>query len=116
MKKILQALLASSFAVFVTAVAAADQEIAVIVKTADSDFWQNVRKGSTQAVTAFPGYKASFQGAASDTDLAGQVALVENAVNRKVAATRWRPTAPRPTTSPSSQPTTTRRASCARRR
>ena len=76
MKKIFHAMLASSLALFVTAVAAADKEIAVIVKTADSDFWQNVRKGSTQAVTAFPGSAASFQGAKSDTDQAGQVALV----------------------------------------
>jgi len=94
MKKIFHAMLASSLALFVTAVAAADKEIAVIVKTADSDFWQNVRKGSTQAVTAFPGYTASFQGAASDTDLAGQVALVENAVNRKVAAIVLAPSDP----------------------
>ena len=94
MKKIFHAMLASSLALFVTAVAAADKEIAVIVKTADSDFWQNVRKGSTQAVTAFPGYAASFQGAKSDTDLAGQVALVENAVNRKVAAIVLAPSDP----------------------
>lgn len=94
MNKIFHALLASSFALFVTAVAAADKEIAVIVKTADSDFWQNVRKGATQSVTAFPGYTASFQGAASDTDLAGQVALVENAVNRKVAAIVLAPSDP----------------------
>jgi ribose transport system substrate-binding protein len=94
MKRIFHAVLASSLALFVTAVAAADKEIAVIVKTADSDFWQNVRKGSTQSVAAFPGYTASFQGAASDTDLAGQVALVENAVNRKVAAIVLAPSDP----------------------
>jgi len=40
------------------------------------------------------GYTASFQGAASDTDLAGQVALVENAVNRKVAAIVLAPSDP----------------------
>jgi ribose transport system substrate-binding protein len=73
---------------------AADKEIAVIVKTANSDFWQNVKKGANDAVTELKGYTASFQGAASDTDLAGQVALVENAVNRKVAAIVLAPSDP----------------------
>ena len=74
--------------------AAADKEIAVIVKTANSDFWQNVRKGATQSASELKGYTSSFQGAASDTDLAGQVALVENAVNRKVAAIVLAPSDP----------------------
>ena len=74
--------------------AAADKEIAVIVKTANADFWQNVRKGATQAASELKGYTSSFQGAASDTDLAGQVALVENAVNRKVAAIVLAPSDP----------------------
>jgi ribose transport system substrate-binding protein len=73
---------------------AADKEIAVIVKTANSDFWQNVKKGSTAAVGEIKGYSSSFQGAASDTDLAGEVALVENAVNRKVAAIVLAPSDP----------------------
>ena len=54
--------------------AAADKEIAVIVKTTNSDFWQNVKKGANDAVAGMKGYTATFQGAASDTDLAGQVA------------------------------------------
>lgn len=73
---------------------AADKEIAVIVKTANSDFWQNVKKGSSAAVGEMKGYSSSFQGAASDTDLAGQVALVENAVNRKVGAIVLAPSDP----------------------
>ena len=76
------------------AASAADKEIAVIVKTANADFWQNVRKGATQAASELKGYTSSFQGAASDTDLAGQVALVENAVNRKVAAIVLAPSDP----------------------
>lgn len=74
--------------------AAADKEIAVIVKTTNSDFWQNVKKGANDAVAAMKGYTATFQGAASDTDLAGQVALVENAVNRKVAGIVLAPSDP----------------------
>lgn len=76
------------------AATAADQEIAVIVKTANSDFWQNVKKGANAAVGELKGYTSTFQGGASDTDLAGQVALVENAVNRKVAAIVLAPSDP----------------------
>ncbi|MEO8728304.1 MAG: ABC transporter substrate-binding protein, partial [Rhodoferax sp.] len=46
------------------------------------------------AVAGAKGYTATFQGAASDTDLAGQVALVENAVNRKVAGIVLAPSDP----------------------
>jgi ribose transport system substrate-binding protein len=77
-----------------SAATAADQEIAVIVKTANSDFWQNVKKGANAAVGELKGYTSTFQGGASDTDLAGQVALVENAVNRKVAAIVLAPSDP----------------------
>jgi ribose transport system substrate-binding protein len=64
------------------------------VKTANSDFWQNVKKGANAAASGLTGYTATFQGAASDTDLAGQVALVENAVNRKVAGIVLAPSDP----------------------
>ena len=88
MSKLLKTLLASALAttlgVAAGTAAADDKEIAVIVKTANSDFWQNVKKGANDGVAGAKGYTATFQGAASDTDLAGQVALVENAVNRKV--------------------------------
>ncbi len=93
MKKLLTTVFASAL-VFAASVASADKEIAVIVKTASSDFWQNVKKGATAAAAELKGYTASFQGAASDTDLAGQVALVENAVNRKVAAIVLAPSDP----------------------
>jgi ribose transport system substrate-binding protein len=93
-KLLLSTLFAAAWAVAASATFAADKEIAVIVKTANSDFWQNVKKGSTAAAAENKGYTASFQGAASDTDLAGQVALVENAVNRKVAAIVLAPSDP----------------------
>ena len=93
-KTILGALAASALALSTFAASAADKEIAVIVKTANSDFWQNVKKGAENAASGMKGYTATFQGAASDTDLAGQVALVENAVNRKVAAIVLAPSDP----------------------
>ena len=98
MSKLLKTLLASALATTLGVVAgtaaAADKEIAVIVKTANSDFWQNVKKGANDGVAGAKGYTATFQGAASDTDLAGQVALVENAVNRKVAGIVLAPSDP----------------------
>jgi ribose transport system substrate-binding protein len=94
MKKLATTLIASTLIVAASMASAADKEIAVIVKTANSDFWQNVKKGSDTAVSGMKGYTASFQGAASDTDLAGQVSLVENAVNRKVAGIVLAPSDP----------------------
>jgi ribose transport system substrate-binding protein len=77
MKKFIHTLIAAALVAASSTAMAADKEIAVIVKTANSDFWQNVKKGSNAAVGNLKGYTATFQGAASDTDLAGQVALVE---------------------------------------
>lgn len=94
MKKLITTLFASTLVLTGTAAMAADKEIAVIVKTANSDFWQNVKKGASAAAAGMTGYTATFQGAASDTDLAGQVALVENAVNRKVAGIVLAPSDP----------------------
>ncbi|MEO8281086.1 MAG: ABC transporter substrate-binding protein [Ideonella sp.] len=94
MKKLLTTLIASTLVLAAPLAMAADKEIAVIVKNTNSDFWQNVKKGSSAAAGEMKGYNATFQGAASDTDLAGQVALVENAVNRKVAAIVLAPSDP----------------------
>jgi ribose transport system substrate-binding protein len=94
MKKLVTTLIAATLLVASSMAAAADKEIAVIVKTANSDFWQNVRKGSESAIKSLKGYTATFQGGASDTDLAGQVALVENAINRKVAGIVLAPSDP----------------------
>ncbi|EJL82164.1 ABC-type sugar transport system, periplasmic component [Polaromonas sp. CF318] len=94
MKKFVHTLIAAALVAASSMALAADKEIAVIVKTANSDFWQNVKKGANAAVGNLKGYTATFQGAASDTDLAGQVSLVENAVNRKVAGIVLAPSDP----------------------
>ncbi len=94
MKKFVHTLIAAALVAASSMAMAADKEIAVIVKTANSDFWQNVKKGANAAVGNLKGYTATFQGAASDTDLAGQVSLVENAVNRKVAGIVLAPSDP----------------------
>ena len=94
LKTLLASALVTTLSLAASAATAADKEIAVIVKTANSDFWQNVKKGANEGIAGAKGYTTTFQGAASDTDLAGQVALVENAVNRKVAGIVLAPSDP----------------------
>ncbi|GJI87222.1 LacI family transcriptional regulator [Rugamonas sp. R1(2021)] len=73
---------------------AADKEIAMIVKSSNSNFWQVVRKGGQAGVQQAPGYTLSFQGPASESAIADQVSMVENAVNRKVAGIVLAPSDP----------------------
>ncbi len=76
--------------------AQAGGEIAVIVKTTNSNFWQNVNKGATDAMKLpeLKGYTMTFQGPASESAIADEVAMVENAVTRKVAAIVLAPSDP----------------------
>lgn len=64
---------------------AAGGEIAVIVKSASSNFWQNVQKGAQAQIAQTKGYTMTFQGPATESAVADQVSMVDNAVNRKVA-------------------------------
>lgn len=64
-------------------VLAAAEDIAVIVKTNNSSYWQVVNKGA-QAAAKELGIKITYDGPAAETDINGQVAMVENAVNRQV--------------------------------
>lgn len=68
-------------------------EIAVIVKTTSSNFWQNVNKGAVVAIEG-SGHEMTFNGPASESAIADQVNLVENAVNRGVAAIVLAPSDP----------------------
>ncbi|WP_332878684.1 ABC transporter substrate-binding protein [Massilia sp. S19_KUP03_FR1] len=65
--------------------ALAAPEIAVIVKTTNSNYWQNVQKGAAASAAQAKGYSMTFQGPASESAIADQVSMVENAVTRKVA-------------------------------
>ena len=65
--------------------ALAAPEIAVIVKTTNSNYWQNVQKGAAASAAGAKGYTMTFQGPASESAIADQVSMVENAVTRKVA-------------------------------
>ncbi|TCG06800.1 LacI family transcriptional regulator [Paraburkholderia steynii] len=84
-------------AVLVTATTgayAAGGEIAVIVKTVNSNYWQNVQKGAKTAVGEAKGYTMTFQGPAAESAIADEVNMVENAVNRKVAGIVLAPSDP----------------------
>jgi ribose transport system substrate-binding protein len=73
---------------------AAGGEIAVIVKTANSNYWQNVQKGATDGMKGLAGYTMTFQGPAAESAVADEVNMVENAVNRHVAAIVLAPSDP----------------------
>jgi ribose transport system substrate-binding protein len=85
MKLTTQATFTAVLAVAASSAFAAGGEIAVIVKSADSNYWQNVNKGATAALATEKGYTMTFQGPAAESDIAAEVNMVENAVNRKVA-------------------------------
>ena len=72
MKKTLSGIIVLAMALFADAALAAGGEIAVIVKTTNSNFWQNVNKGASDAIKLpeLKGYTMSFQGPAADPALA----------------------------------------------
>jgi ribose transport system substrate-binding protein len=65
-------------------------EIAVIVKTGNSSFWQNVQTGASDAQKALaaktPKLTVTFLGAQSESNVNEEINIVENAINRHVAA------------------------------
>ncbi len=96
MKKALSGIVVAAMALFANAALAKGGEIAVIVKTTNSNFWQNVNKGASDAIKLpeLKGYTMTFQGPAQESNIADEVAMVENAVNRKVAAIVLAPSDP----------------------
>ncbi len=62
---------------------AAAEDVAVIVKTNNSSYWQVVNKGA-QAAAKELGIKITYDGPAQETDINNQVSMVENAINRQV--------------------------------
>ena len=73
---------------------AAGGEIAVIVKSANSNYWQNVQKGANAGLKEVNGYTMTFQGPATESAIADEVNMVENAVNRHVAGIVLAPSDP----------------------
>lgn len=91
--KTLKYCLAASILAF-SAAAAQSGEIAVIVKTTSSNFWQNVNKGATAAIEAQSEHTMTFDGPAAESAIADQVNLVENAINRGVSGIVLAPSDP----------------------
>jgi ribose transport system substrate-binding protein len=94
MKKLACGVLAAALVAFTAPAALAAGEIAVIVKTANSNFWQNVNKGASAAIAKLPDYTMTFQGPAAEANVADEVNMVENAINRKVAGIVLAPSDP----------------------
>lgn len=69
-------------------------EIAVIVKTTNSNYWQNVKKGAETALKGQSKYKMTFDGPASESAIADEVNMVDNAVNRHVQGILLAPSDP----------------------
>ncbi|KNH05143.1 Ribose ABC transporter, periplasmic ribose-binding protein RbsB [Candidatus Burkholderia brachyanthoides] len=82
------------FATLNTGAYAAGGEIAVIVKTVNSNYWQNVQKGANAAIADAKGYTMTFQGPASESAITDEVNMVVNAVNRHVAGIVLAPSDP----------------------
>src|SRR5512136_12807 len=70
--------------------AAGGGEIAVIVKTGNSSFWQNVQTGAMAAQTELraktPKLSVTFLGAQSESNINEQINIVESAIDRGVKA------------------------------
>jgi ribose transport system substrate-binding protein len=93
MKTLTKVLLTSAIALWsVSSVQAG--EIAVIVKTVNSTFWQNVQKGADAAIKGVDGHTMTFQGPAAESAIADQVNMVENAINRNVVGIVLAPSDP----------------------
>jgi ribose transport system substrate-binding protein len=94
MRKFNLTVLAASLVLAAGAAHAAGGEIAVIVKTSSSNYWQNVQKGATAEIGELKGYTMTFQGPATESAIADEVNMVENAVNRHVAGIVLAPSDP----------------------
>jgi ribose transport system substrate-binding protein len=95
MKKLVLGAVAAALMTFTASAALAQsKEIAVIVKTSNSNFWQNVNKGADAAIKEQSKFTMTFQGPAAEANVADEVNMVENAVNRKVAGIVLAPSDP----------------------
>ncbi len=91
MKTMLIAALISSVAVFSLPARAADTSIPIIVKDTTSNYWQIVLAGARKAGKDL-GIKVPELGAQSESDINGQISILENAVSEKPAAIVIAPT------------------------
>ncbi|NUK28822.1 ABC transporter substrate-binding protein [Parageobacillus sp. VR-IP] len=57
--------------------------VALIVKSVDSEYWLTVKAGAEKAAKEL-GVNLIFKGAPTETDIAGQISIVENAINQRM--------------------------------
>src|SRR5690625_398554 len=62
-----------------------DTKIVVIAKSNNSEFWQTVKFGAEEAGEE-EGIEVTFQARPSETDIEGQVRIVEDSINQGVDA------------------------------
>src|SRR5438552_7089261 len=91
MKKTIIAAVVASLAGVATPTFAADPTIPIIVKDTTSNFWQIVLAGARKAGKDL-GVKVPELGAQSESDINGQISILENAVSEKPAAIVIAPT------------------------
>ena len=95
MKKLAYGLMvAAAVLIAVPSAFAEGKEIAVIVKTANANYWQNVNKGAEAGIKGQTEFTMTFQGPVAEANVADQVNMVENAINRKVAGIVLAPSDP----------------------
>lgn len=58
--------------------------LAVVPKAVGFDFWDNVRKGAQCAASTMTGVQVQWDGVTAETDVTGQVNLLQNFVTRQV--------------------------------
>lgn len=91
MQKTLLAILISLVAAFSAPALAADTTVPIIVKDTTSNYWQIVLAGARKAGKDL-GIKVPELGAQSESDIDGQITILENAVSGKPAAVVISPT------------------------
>ncbi|KAJ55664.1 LacI family transcriptional regulator [Actibacterium mucosum KCTC 23349] len=92
--KVTKLLAATALTLTLPAGSAMAGEIAVIVKTTNSNFWQNVNKGASAAIAGQSEHTMTFDGPAAESAIADQVNMVDNAINRGVAGIVLAPSDP----------------------
>lgn len=97
MKKLLVSAVTSSL--FILGAVALAQDITVIVKATTSPYWQTVFAGAEAAAEEL-GVNLTTQGAAEESDIAGQISILENAVTQSPDAIVLAPTASEPLGAP----------------
>jgi ribose transport system substrate-binding protein len=58
--------------------------LAVVPKAVGFDFWDSVRKGAQCAASKMPDVKLQWDGVTAETDVTGQVNLLQNFLTRQV--------------------------------